>query len=71
MRSVESADLRRDRAMNQDECEDRDDDVPLHPTESQESSIRLHLARQERAREEALRAHHRYVGSQPARTVLG
>eukprot|EP00644_Phytophthora_capsici_P017574 jgi/Phyca11/9834/fgenesh1_pm.PHYCAscaffold_42_\ len=36
----------------------------LHPTESQESSIQMHLARQERAREHVLEAQHKLAGVQ-------
>ncbi|KAL3659656.1 hypothetical protein V7S43_015331 [Phytophthora oleae] len=39
----------------------------LHPTESQESSIQLHLARQERAREHVLEAQHKLAGAQLAK----
>ncbi|KAG7400453.1 hypothetical protein PHYBOEH_005828 [Phytophthora boehmeriae] len=39
----------------------------LHPTESQESSIQLHLARQGRAREHAREAQHKLNGAQQAK----
>lgn len=48
-----------------DEGEEEDDTADteaalLHPTEAQESSILLHLARQERAREHASEAQHKW-----------
>lgn len=51
-----------------DEGEEEDDTVDteaalLHPTEAQESSILLHLARQERAREHASEAQHKLNGT--------
>lgn len=37
------------------------DPAPIHPTESQESSVQLHFVRQERAREVAQEAQRKYM----------
>lgn len=81
MQSVDSMDLREynrrgrhghdadeheDGAMDgAEEDEEERGRGPIHPTESQESSILLHLARQERAREEAQRAKSKLWSTQP------